>query len=444
MSAARTRTSLACAGLLLVLGTTVAIGDRESASAVTSVAVVASWVAFGLAAWSVRGVPERAAVRLIVTGGVLLQAWGTLFTPRLSDDVYRYAWDGRVGNHGVDPYAYVPNAPQLSGLRVPWLFPQGQAPLINRPDVHTIYPPVAQLWFRLVDLLSPDALGIRGYQIAAGLVAVATTFALIAVLRRLGKDPRGAALWAWCPLVVLESGANGHVDGLGALLALLAVYWLARRRTWLGSVVLALAVGVKLLPGLVLPAVARRSPWKLLVALVGVLGIAYLPHLLGVGSGTVGFLPQYLGDEGYDDGSRFALLSLVLPHGWATAAALLVLLGTAAVVLVRSDQDDPWPWAAVMVGVSLLVVTPTYPWYALLLVPLAVVAARPSWLVVAAAGYVPYLFGFTGHTISSRAALGYGVAAAVVLGAALRRRRAGVATSDALRDIRSLAPPVAR
>ncbi len=413
---------VACLVLVVVLGLTVAVGDRDGSSRLTSWAVVASWLAFALAAWSVRALTERAALRLIVTVGVVLQAWGALFTPRLSDDVYRYAWDGRVGNHGIDPYSYVPNAPQLSGLRVPWLFPPGQVPLINRPDVHTIYPPVAQLWFRLVDLVSPDSLGIRGYQLAAGLVAVATTFVLIGVLRRLGKDPRNAVLWAWCPLVVLESGANGHVDGLGALLTLLAVYWLARRRTWLGSVVLGVAVGVKLLPALVLPAVVRRSPWKVVVGVVGVLGLSYLPHVLGVGSGTIGFLPQYLADEGYDDGSRFAILSALLPHGWTSIAAVLVLLATATVVLLRSEPDDPWRWAAVMVGVSLLIVTPTYPWYALLLVPLAVVASRPSWLVVAAAGYVPYLFGFTQDTIASRAVVGYGLAGLVVLVAALRRR----------------------
>src|SRR5262245_33419584 len=41
-----------------------------------------------------------------------------VFTPPyLSDDIYRYIWDGRVQSAGINPYRYVPSAPELAHLR---------------------------------------------------------------------------------------------------------------------------------------------------------------------------------------------------------------------------------------------------------------------------------------------------------------------------------------
>ena len=411
--------------------------------------VAASWLAFAVAARLVCRLPERAALRLVVGGGIALQAIAVSFGPRTSTDVYRYAWDGRVGNHGVDPYRYAPDAPQLAGLRVPWLFPPGQAPLINRPDVHTIYPPVGQLWFRLVDALAPPGSAVTAFQVAAALVAVAGTWLLIVVLRGAGADPRTAVLWAWCPLVVAEAGNNAHLDTLAAVLAVAALALVVRRRTALGGVVLGLAIGVKVLPVVVTPAVARRRPLLLLGCAGAVLAASYLPHLLAVGPGVVGFLPGYLSQEGYASGDRFALLRLVVPEAVAPYVAVAVA-GVAAWLVWRradpthradatdrpgvTDRADPWAGAATLAGVALLVATPSYPWYGMLLVALAVAAARPQWLAVAAAGYVTLLGGWTGWTGTELLRTGYGLGLAVVVTAAVRRRRqaSGVAPGPEL------------
>jgi hypothetical protein len=69
-------------------------------------------VLFAGAAWAVRRVPRRTAVALILAGGIALCAAALSAPPRTSDDMYRYAWDGRVQAAGVSPYAYPPGAPQ--------------------------------------------------------------------------------------------------------------------------------------------------------------------------------------------------------------------------------------------------------------------------------------------------------------------------------------------
>jgi hypothetical protein len=89
----------------------------------------------------------RAPIWFVVVVTLAIQLPHLLFVPRTSDDAYRYIWDGRVLLAGIDPYHFVPLDPELAHLRDPLHFPEGEAPLINRPGVPTIYPPIAQLWF---------------------------------------------------------------------------------------------------------------------------------------------------------------------------------------------------------------------------------------------------------------------------------------------------------
>jgi hypothetical protein len=79
---------------------------------------------------------------------------------------------------GVDPYRFAALDSALAGLRDPLLFPEGEPPLINRPGVPTIYPPIAQLWLALVAFFTPRAAGTWGLQIAAAGAVVLTTWLL--------------------------------------------------------------------------------------------------------------------------------------------------------------------------------------------------------------------------------------------------------------------------
>ncbi len=405
----------------------------------------AAWAVFGAAAWLVHRSPLRSAVVLILLSGVALPLTAGFAAPRGSDDLYRYRWDGRVQAAGIDPYRYAPAAPELVPLRDPVLWPEdgpwcvrpgatdheNGAPLapgctlINRPTVHTIYPPVAQAYFLGVHLVAPD--GYRPVQIAAALAALATTVLLLLVLPRLGIDRRRAILWAACPAVALEAGNGAHIDVLaaclsGAALALLATAHV-RRRTVLGGVLLGLAIATKVTPALLLPAVLRRRAVATSVAVAGAVAVVYLPHVLAVGADVIGYLPGYLGEEGYSDGSRFALLTLFTPRALAAPVAAALMAAVALAVVRAADPDRPWRGAAVMTGAALLVATPIYPWYALLLVLLVAVGARAAWLAVAVAGYVALHARDLGIGYEAAQRTGYGTALVVIVAATLLRGR---------------------
>ena len=169
----------------------------------------------------------------------------------------------------------------------------------------------------------------------------------------------------------------------------------------------------------------RRRPVAVISAGVAATVIVYLPHVLAVGSGVIGFLPGYLQQEGYANGSRFLLLGMLVPGKWGFLAAFAVLATVALLVLLRGDPDRPWRGAVVMTGVALAVATPPFPWYAMLLVMLVAFDGRVEWLGFAMVRYVAVSDPLPGVRVPVLDALraAYGLALAVVVAVALIRWR---------------------
>jgi Glycosyltransferase family 87 len=418
----------AAAGLVLlvaILLAAFAVGTPNDARWLLLGLLAAAWLVFPVAAGLVFRVPADRAVPLILAGAVLLQLIALGWPPRNTDDLYRYAWDGRVQASGTDPYRYGPTDPALAGLRDDWLFPpdcQDRTPvctIINHPASPTIYPPVAEAWFVGVHAAAPDGSRWKPWQLGAALLALLTTVAVLVVLRRSGRDPRWAVWWAWCPLVVVEAGNAAHVDVLAALLVVLGLRYAATRRAVTGGVLLGAAVAVKLYPALVLPALLRRRGALVWAVAAATFAVSYVPHLLAVGTKVLGYLPGYLNEEGYDGSGRFAVLRLLLPSPVpvevAAALAALILAGVAAAVAWRTDPDRPWDGAVVLTGVAVLLAGANYPWYALLLVALIALSGRWEWLPAAAAAYLPYFVGALHLQQEPMKKLSYAVATMLVL-----------------------------
>lgn len=374
-------------------------------------AAAIAWALFALAVIALRRVPERAAVGIVLIGSLAMGGAGLLGDPNSSTDSARYNWDGIVQNAGISPYAYVPADPALDELRPDWLYPAPVAQAdgvpgcvgerisettklgtgailctaLNRPQVPTIYPPLAELYFAAVRATVPAEVGYLPFQVAGLLLSLAISVLLVGALRRRGLNPRLAALWALCPFVVSEAVTNSHVDVLGALLALGASLLAARGRTVWAGIALGAAAAAKLLPLLLAPALLRRRPLTLIGVTVLTFLLLYVPYLALDGLDVIGYLPGYISEEGYEDGSRFALVGLLVPGALATALVALILAVTAGLVFWHSDPDNPWFGELVLVGVTLLALSPRYPWYALLLIPFVAMTGRWEWLAIALA-----------------------------------------------------------
>ena len=368
----------------------------------------AAWALFAAACVAAIRVPERMVRALVVAGALVIGGAALLGTPNTSTDSARYAWDGIVAGAGTSPYDYVPADDALARLRPEWLFPapvrtadgaeQCTGPhiiettsvpsdevlctAINRAHSPTIYPPVAELYFTGVRLVVPPSAQYRPFQVTGLAVSLLITWMLLAALRRRGQSERWAALWAWSPFVALEAVNNSHVDVVAVALALAATLLVASgRRVW-GGIALGASIATKVVPIIVAPPLLRRRPLAVVAASVATFAGLYLPYVLASGPRVLGYLPGYLAEEGYDNGSRFALLGTVLPAAWAlpVAAALIALL--AGVCLWQADPQAPWLAQLVLVGTTLLLISPRYPWYGLLLIPFIVLTQRWEWLIV--------------------------------------------------------------
>jgi len=425
--------------------------------------LIGAWMAFFAAVWLLRKVPLRSAVALILLGGIAVQLAAVSAPPQNSNDLYRYIWDGRVQAAGVDPYAYVPTARQLTGLRDEFLFHPGAeycvtqsyvashpaaelaagCTSINRPTVPTIYPPVAEAYFLGVHYLPGGSDSSTPIQATTALVAVLVTVLLLFGLRWLGRDIRTAALWSWCPLVALEAGNSAHVDVVAAGLTAAAILALATarttRRTILGGILLGLAIATKLTPVLTVPALLRRRWFTVAAAASSACLAVYVPHLLAVGSKVIGFLPGYLHQENYTSGTRYGIIGLFVTGPLASVMAVLILAAVAFAVLQFGDPDRPWEGAVVMTAAALAVTTPRYQWYALLLVVLVAFDGRPEWLAFAAGAYYAAEPDMGRYTIPYRLhyAVAYGLPVLVVAVGWLVRReltRRGIVLAESMRD----------
>ncbi len=410
---------LALAVLVTALGGTFTcsgdLGDRTPLYGWYSVDVVA----FALAVVLARRVPARRITALVLLGSLAVALTGLLAPPRTSDDAYRYLWDGQVQAAGHSPYADAPVAPALAALRArnPALFPvagdctgwdlhqaDGICTHINRPTVHTIYPPVAEAWFLALHEAGrfTGRPGVGAAQAGGALLAVATTGVLLLVLRRTGAPAHRAALWGWCPGVAAWAVNDAHVDTLGALFMVGGLGVACSGRRGLGGVLLGLAAGTKLIPALALPGAmsgclssgSRLSVRSLVPAVTAGLTFlfCYTPYAIASGPGVIGFLPGYLQEQGYDQGTGFGLLALLdIPQRLLPPAAAAVLLAAVLHVLRRGDPAKPWRGALTVTGTALFLITPGYPWYALLVVALVALDGGWEWLALPVAGETVYL-----------------------------------------------------
>lgn len=335
---------------------------------------------------------QNSALVIILVGAAAMRLLLLFSEPTLSSDIYRYIWDGRMQASGINPYRYVPAAGEVASLRDPDIWPH-----INRADYAvTLYPPGAQFVFLLLTRLGENVLAMK-----FGLLLFEATgvTAIIALLRRLGKPATCVAAYAWHPLPVWEIAGNGHVDAamLAFLLVGLLVY--VRGRTLIAGLLITLGALVKPLAVLALPVLWRPWDWRLPVCVAATVALAYAPFL-SVGWGVFGFVSSYVQEEGFASGNGFKLLWLVqqatglLHYGTAAylSLAMAVLGALALAVGFRSDRTAQASMRAAswLLIAFLVLISPNYPWYFLVLVPFLALAPSATAWVLTSAGVLFY------------------------------------------------------
>lgn len=196
--------------------------------------------------------------------------------PGLSDDFYRFHWDGLLVVNGIHPFAYTPAmvmeqlpVSELCGIEEK-LFNQ-----LNSPGYYTIYPPVNQAVFWLGAYLFPtepesSAIIMRGVILLA---EMGTMVLLPVVLKQYGLPSHQSLWYTLNPLVIIELTGNLHFEALMLFFLLASVYFLNCGKWVYSSLFFALAVCSKLVPLILLPLLFRRLGVKKAIGYCGLTGL---------------------------------------------------------------------------------------------------------------------------------------------------------------------------
>jgi len=362
--------------------------------------------------------PEGTSAALAILGvALVLRLLALPMAPVLSNDVYRYAWDGRVVLSGHNPYRLAPEAAELAPLRDD-LWRQ-----MDHKEVPTVYPPFALAVFAAAAATPAPLVVLRALLALADLGLCAL---LLLIAREIGVSPWRTIWYAWSPLAVIEGAGQGHVDVLAVAAAGAAVLLVVRRRALGAGVAAAAGVLAKLGPVLALPMWARQSrrPLVLLAAAGAVLVVTLLPVAASVGVPpglvTYGVRWEFNGplfeplwrvldaahadvwvkgllDRAKEVTGRHALFDPLYHYAYPQFLAKLVLAALLAVALVRSLLDrQPVAGTGRLFGWALLVSATVYPWYLLWVLPWAALARQRAWLLVCAVAPLVYLPGLLG------------------------------------------------
>jgi hypothetical protein len=308
----------------------------------------------------------------------------------LSKDMYRYIWDGRVQQSGINPYLFPPAAQELKNLQDNRIYPN-----INRKNHPTIYPAGAQLFFRLVFAIVGDSVyGYKGFQVVIDILSM---LLLVALLKVWGFGPARVIVYAWNPLVIFEIAYSGHLEGVVVFLMVAAFYLTSINKKIPGYILLAICSGIKLYPALLLPAMIRRKDRiKGILTFIITFSALYLPFV-SAGNRIAGFLSTYLNNpyESFNWGLKNLIMRLFpgLDYSLLSHLFILALMAVGLVIFIKEKHGVQMiRYAYILVG-FLIVLMPAslHPWYVILIIPFLTFFPSLAWLIFSATVTLSYL-----------------------------------------------------
>lgn len=320
--------------------------------------------------------PGWAALLLIIGGAVLFRAVLLPVAPSLSQDVYRYAWEGRVERRHHNPYAAYPALDGLSRLELPG------HPIEGGLNMTAVYPPLNELVFSHLH-------SVQGYKRFFTALDLATVAVLLALLSLLKQPLTRVIIYAWNPAVIISFALGSHNDSLAILTLTLAYLLIIIRKPLASNGLLALSAVSKAFAVLFLPLFLKRSKWAYAGIFAAIAVLVYLPFV-GAGRKLFHGLSDYArGWESND--SLFRAIHAASASKAQAEFVAGVLIAVLVICVIRSGM--PILRAGLFITAGLLLLSPdAFPWYFTWSVPFLCFYPSAPWLlmtVTCVLGYAP-------------------------------------------------------
>ena len=208
--------------------------------AVFSVCFILYWVMY------VRNKDREVGVREVLYAAIVLRLLLIATEPVTSDDYYRYLWDGKVQNAGLNPFLYSPL--ELTEHHDDVVYPK-----VTFPEIKTIYPPVSQIIFLTAYFISPDS--SAGLKFVYLIFDIGVMMFLFLSLKEFNMRSGLMILYAFSPLILLEIFLNAHIDVILIFFLSGCVYFTIKKNQALSLLMLGFSVLSKTYSLIFLPVV---------------------------------------------------------------------------------------------------------------------------------------------------------------------------------------------
>lgn len=361
--------------------------------------------AFVIYVWLNFRVNNQYTVYFWVIGSILIRLLLVFAFPNLSDDIYRFIWDGHLIRNGYNPFLFQPQEIRDGHFNIPGLT-TALFQALNSQQYYTVYPPIAQFTFWLAVFLAPESWYWNAVLMKIWLFffEIGSILLLIKILKHYGKPTQNVLWYALNPLILIEITGNLHFEG-GMIFFLLLGYWLLlkQKMTW-AATAMAASIASKLIPLIFMPLMIQRLGWKNSLRFFLIVGITLLllffPLLNQTFFSNFGTsLELYFRNFEFNGGIYYALRWIgyqtegynLIKYIGPRLGILVFILVMLYTVLERNPNLERFPLAALFaICVYLFLGTTIHPWYTSL--PIALCLFTPFRFPIVWSGMIMFTY----------------------------------------------------
>lgn len=334
---------------------------------------------------------EKWNFKFLLVAGILFRLVFLFAEPNLSQDFYRFVWDGQLVLLGINPYLFVPDE----------LILQTGPAIANARELHagmgtlsaahfSSYPPVNQLLFALTAWLGGKS--ILGTVLATRVVLILADIGIFyfgrKLLRQVNRSPHFIFWYFLNPLILIELSGNLHFEGVMLFFFIWSLYLLSRNKWIWAAVPYAVSISVKLVPLIFLPLFITHLGIKKSSLFYGVIGTCllgffspfYSPQFIYNYTNTVGlWFSNFEFNAGFYNllkqiAMQFEVKPWELIKDYGNVTPYVIILLILGITFLRKNKNLDVLIMSMLIVLSAyyFLASTVHPWYVIFLVLLAI------------------------------------------------------------------------